>query len=42
MKLLYGFEVDSHPYICPDAERRKEMEEMILNWEADSRPATAE
>ena len=43
MKMLYGFGVVSHSYnICPDAERRKEMEEMILNWEADSRPATAE
>merc|ERR1719278_2375857 len=25
-----------------DAERRKEMESMILNWETDSRPATAD
>ena len=24
-----------------DAEKRKEMENMILNWETDSRPATA-
>ena len=37
-----GFKSFLIPYICPDAERRKEMEEMILNWEADSRPATAE
>ena len=43
MKMLYGFGVVSHSYnICLDAEQRKEMEEMILNWEADSRPATAE
>merc|ERR1719361_3023095 len=25
-----------------DAEKRKEMESMILNWETDSRPATAD
>ena len=28
-------------YNFTDAEKRKEMESMILNWEADSRPATA-
>ena len=29
-------------YILDDKEKRKEMENMILNWETDSRPATAD
>merc|ERR1719361_570378 len=36
-KLFDGFTIDDD-----DAEKRKQMESMILNWETDSRPATAD